>query len=191
MEKEKGRNSNLKNNKILQEKLKKIFLNREKTKLKYTKQEIPDYLKYHSDDSDSFESTGLRKSKLLKKENNIINIKDKNLKPNVSDKKSLPNNKLILEENNEKIKNNGSKKEIKDLKNEEDKIKINESYNTDLNNKDFLEKNLIENKEIISDKSYPKNNDEIKKDLIGSYKEDLIQEEENKIINKNEIKIEK
>ena len=190
LEKEKGRNSNLKNNKMLQEKLKKIFLDREKTKLKYTKQEIPDYLKYHSDDSDSFESTGLRKSKLLKKENNIINIKDKNLKPNVSDKKSLPNNKLILEENNEKIKNNGSKKEINDLKNEEDKIKINESYNTDLNNKDFLEKNLIENKEIISDKSYPKNNDEIKKDLIGSYKEDLIQEEENKISNKNEIKIE-
>ena len=187
LDKEQESCSNLRNNKVLQEKLKKIFLNREKTKLKYTKQEIPDYLKYHSDESDSFESSGLRKSKLLKKENNI-NL-DKNMQQNVSDKKYLQNKKLLLMEN-EKIKNDDSKKEIKDLKNEEDKIKINESYNTDQNNKDYTEKNLVENKEVKSDENYLINNDDIKKNLIKNYKEDLIKGEENKLNIQNEIKIE-
>ena len=162
LETDQNNRCNLKDNKVLQEKLKKIFLNREKSKLKYTKQEIPDYLKYHSDESDSFESTGLRKSKLLKKENNIININN-NLNPNISEKKFLPNNKTRLEENKEKS--------------QEDKIKINNENNINLNNKDCRDKNLIENMEVKSEKSNI-NNDEIKKDLIKSYNDDFIQKEE-------------
>jgi hypothetical protein len=61
---------------LLQEKLKKIFINRDRSKFQYTKQEIPDNLKYHSDDSDSSES-GLRKSRIFKKE--FLENKNSNL----------------------------------------------------------------------------------------------------------------
>ena len=59
--------SPIKDNVELQEKLKKIFMNRDKLKFQYTKQDIPDNLKYHSDDSDSSDISGLRKSKISKK----------------------------------------------------------------------------------------------------------------------------
>ena len=55
-----------KDNSTLQEKLKKIFINRDKLKFQYTKQDIPDNLKYHSDDSESSDLSGLKKSKILK-----------------------------------------------------------------------------------------------------------------------------
>ena len=61
----------LKDKSALQEKLKKIFMNRDKLKFQYTKQEIPDNLKYHSDDSESSDISGLRKSKISKKNNSI------------------------------------------------------------------------------------------------------------------------
>ena len=89
--------SPFRNNLVLQEKLKKIFLNREKIKFQYTKQEIPDYLKYHSDDSDTSENIELRKN-----ENN--NKKESNLISNISDKKYIENKK-------EKIKTDGQKNE--------------------------------------------------------------------------------
>ena len=53
----------------LQEKLKKIFMNRDKLKFQYTKQDIPDNLKYHSDESESSDISGLRKSKKSKNDN--------------------------------------------------------------------------------------------------------------------------
>jgi len=59
--------SPLKNNSTLQEKLKKIFLNRDKLKFQYSKQEIPDNLKYNSDDSESSDISGLRKSRKSRK----------------------------------------------------------------------------------------------------------------------------
>ena len=70
--------SPFRNNLVLQEKLKKIFLNREKIQFQYTKQEIPDYLKYHSDDSDDSENVEFRKKENdIKKESNLIaNISD-------------------------------------------------------------------------------------------------------------------
>ena len=61
-----------KNNTALQEKLKKIFMNRDKVKFQYAKQEIPDNLKYHSDESDMSENDELRKSKASKKKSPII-----------------------------------------------------------------------------------------------------------------------
>ena len=78
-------NSPVKDNLALQEKLKKIFMNRDKLKFQYTKQDIPDNLKYHSDDSDSSEVSGLRKSKISKKIINylMIKIKKMNLKQQI------------------------------------------------------------------------------------------------------------
>ena len=72
--------SPFKDNPALQEKLKKIFMNRDKLKFQYMKHDIPDNLKYHSDDSDSSDVSGLKKSKILKKNNsknwekNLYNI---------------------------------------------------------------------------------------------------------------------
>ena len=174
------------NNLILQEKLKKIFLNREKAKLKYTKQEIPDYLKYHSDDSDSFESTGLRKSKLLKRENNIIDLNNKNLIVNVSDKKYVTNNKIRLEEADTKINLEKYSKIKNDKQLEEDTIKINNENNIDLENNNNEIDNKIENIKIKPENINEKENIEIKNDLIKSHDEEIIKTEE---INHNENKI--
>ena len=69
-DKNQNSHSPFKNNLLIQEKLKKIFLNRDKIKFKYTKQELPDNLKYHSDDSDNSEEFGIRHSKILKEKNN-------------------------------------------------------------------------------------------------------------------------
>ena len=63
-----------KDNSTLQEKLKKIFMNRDKVKFQYTKQDIPDNLKYHSDDSESSDISGLKKSKISKKKMKITQI---------------------------------------------------------------------------------------------------------------------
>ena len=48
IEKSQNDNSTFKTNTALQEKLKKIFMNRDKVKFQYEKQDIPDNLKYHS-----------------------------------------------------------------------------------------------------------------------------------------------
>ena len=69
-------NTTTKKNSILQEKLKKIFLVREKMKYEYNKQEIPENLKYHSD-SDSSEMSEL-KNNTNQKENNNNNISRNN-----------------------------------------------------------------------------------------------------------------
>ena len=61
----------VKDNSRLQEKLKKIFMNRDKVKFQYSKQDIPDNLKYHSDESETSEISALRKSKI--KNNNANN----------------------------------------------------------------------------------------------------------------------
>ena len=68
----------------LQKKLKFIFNEvREKGKYEYNKQEIPENLKYHSDESDSSEMSGMKKSILSKKADNSLNnnndINNKNI----------------------------------------------------------------------------------------------------------------
>ena len=79
LDKNNERNSPNKKNLELQEKLKKIFLiDRDKLKFQYTKQYIPDNLKYHSDDSDGSEISGSRKSKISKKKDELF--KDNNEK---------------------------------------------------------------------------------------------------------------
>ena len=103
---QKNQNS-IKSNK-LQEKLKKIFLEREKAKYKYNKQLIPEQLKYHSDDEESNLGD--------KKDNNEKNIQIKT-NDNIFNNK---NSKINLNNDNNNDKN-------EDKKNEEDKIKIMEN----------------------------------------------------------------
>ena len=64
---EQNNNIPAKNKTALQEKLKKIFMNRDKVKFQYAKQDIPDNLKYNSDESEDSENDLLRKSKVSKK----------------------------------------------------------------------------------------------------------------------------
>ena len=71
--------------------LKKIFLNRDKLKFQYTKQDIPDNLKYHSDDSETSEVSGLRKSKISK----VNNINDNNQNLNIYTNREAENNSKL------------------------------------------------------------------------------------------------
>ena len=81
IEKSQNDNSTVKTNTALQEKLKKIFMNRDKVKFQYEKQDIPDNLKYHSDESETSENEELRKSKPSRKKTPIISgtKKDKDI----------------------------------------------------------------------------------------------------------------
>ena len=100
-----NKNDNIpaKNNTALQEKLKKIFMNRDKVKFQYAKQEIPDNLKYHSDESDMSENDELRKSKASKKKSPMIS----------SSKKDKD---IVYSKQRESITKSSNKKQISDLR---------------------------------------------------------------------------
>ena len=141
--------SPFKDNPALQEKLKKIFMNRDKLKFQYMKHDIPDNLKYHSDDSDSSDVSGLRKSKILKKNNIIIseqNENDKKCEINNSNKKlkSISIKDNINEGSNHKqslnIKSNEKDSEKKD------NISIGNEYIKNIDKKEEKTKILNKNK---------------------------------------------
>ena len=172
-ERNKSGGSPLKDNLTLQEKLKKIFINRDKVNFQYPNQEIPESLKYNSDDSESDDLTGLRKS---------INSKNSN-KKEINDtkgrKKSSFNNRNSNEtkkveqdggltfspplpaafEGEEKIKKNEERRKFISY-NEEEKTKSNEKnssnkfeggnykYNNKWNNKEAKEKQDDENNDF-------------------------------------------
>ena len=69
IERSKDGDSPLKDNLTLQEKLKKIFMNRDKLNVQSSIQDIPESLKYNSDDSDDDDISKLRKSNNSKKSN--------------------------------------------------------------------------------------------------------------------------
>ena len=81
IERSKADGSPLKDNLTLQEKLKKIFMNRDKLNVQPLIQDIPESLKYNSDDSDDDDISKLRKSnnskKSNKKEKNVTNEENK------------------------------------------------------------------------------------------------------------------
>ena len=127
----------------LQKKLKFIVNEvREKGKYEYNKQEIPESLKYHSDESDSSQASGMKKSIISKKAGKALNnneIDNKNLIPfkmQISDrinenqaeklrksKKSKEGNNLSSINSNKKFNgNNSNKKNINDF-NEENNLK--------------------------------------------------------------------
>ena len=141
----------------LQKKLKFIFNEvREKGKYEYNKQEIPENLKYHSDESDSSEVSGMKKSNMSKKadKNNNNDNKDNNdtdskninsYKRQISDrnsdrqsgkikksKKSKEGSGLVSVGSRKKSSNNNSDNKNKEITefNEEDNIqKIKEEEN--------------------------------------------------------------
>jgi hypothetical protein len=95
IERSKDSGSPLKNNITLQEKLKKIFMNRDKLNVQSSIQDIPESLKYNSDDSDDDDISILRKS---------INSKKSNKKEN---------NNFIRESKQNQINNSNSNKKGK------------------------------------------------------------------------------
>ena len=139
----------------LQKKLKFIVNEvREKGKYEYNKQEIPENLKYHSDESDSSEISGMKKSNLTKKvdknnndnkENNDIENKNKNsYKRQISDrnsdrqsgklkksKKNKEGNSLSISSRKKSSNNNSDNKskEITDFIEEDNIQKIKEEEN--------------------------------------------------------------
>ena len=130
-----------KSNTALQEKLKKIFMNRDKVKFQYAKQDIPDNLKYHSDESETSENEELRKSKASKKKTPLISStkKDKDIiysKQRESIKKS---NKKQLSElklsnsRNEKKKIDFDEKNPSEFKNDENIMSLTKDENIKYN----------------------------------------------------------
>ena len=195
-------NSPQKDNLALQEKLKKIFMNRDKLKFQYTKQDIPDNLKYHSDDSDSSEVSGLRKSKISKKNNDLFKEKIKENELKTTNKKSNRNsinndnnvenenkkdNSNKKEENAKSIKKSDEKKKFNSYnissnsnnnrKEEEEKTKINnydkKRFHFDENNNDNQEENR-ENEETVNNLEIDNENkkDEEKKNLLQKFEKD-------------------
>jgi Dullard-like phosphatase family protein len=187
IEKNQPNNSPFKDNTVLQEKLKKIFLNRDKMKFQYTKQELPENLKYHSDDSDASDSPGLLKSKLLKKENN--KEKENNLIVNISEVKSEQINKESIENNNEKKNLNEEKfKDIDNIKDENiispiDINKVNEFDSPQISN--IISKKNGYNSEKILESNNDKN--KITSNLISKV-EQRINDKTNENEDKNNIK---
>ena len=187
IEKNQPNNSPFKDNTVLQEKLKKIFLNRDKIKFQYTKQELPENLKYHSDDSDASDSPGLLKSKLLKKENN--KEKENNLIVNISEVKSEQINKESIENNNEKKNLNEEKfKDIDNIKDENiispiDINKVNEFDSPQISN--IISKKNGYNSEKILESNNDKN--KITSNLISKV-EQCINDKTNENEDKNNIK---
>ena len=214
--KKKSNNYDTKKNSALQEKLKKIFMVREKGKYEYNKQEIPENLKYHSD-SDSSEISELRNSKKLKVNNNNINSTNNNqigsrisekrnksgfsrkelLFNNKNNKKEIKNNEKSSEEENNspnlpKITNN-VKKEITPIIEEKNNQKKEKKFNNF--NKKILDNFINEmNKTEITEKDENNHNTEIQKNEKSEKKpgksaaiKDIIEKLKAKKIEKEEI----
>ena len=140
-------------------------MNRDKLKFQYTKQDIPDSLKYHSDDSDSSEVSGLRKSKILKK-NNIItpdnNSKDYEKEDNLSNKK---HKSQTIKNINEDSFNHKPYTNIKNIRADSQKNEYLPCENRNNDNQDkednskFIQKNDKKKEEIIFNSQNINNNE--------------------------------
>ena len=174
----KNDNSNFKTNTSLQEKLKKIFMNRDKVKFQYAKQDIPDNLKYHSDESEESENGESRKSKVSKRKSPLVSStkKDKSIvyskqRENTKSSNRKQNSELKLsnsrnEKNDDNFEENGpsafdndekvtsvTKDEVIKYPNQERKISNNEGENKKSNKKNSAnkyERSRIQNKYSIT-----------------------------------------
>ena len=115
MEKNNIDETSIKNNTSIQEKLKKIFMNRDKLKFQYTKHDIPENLKYNSDDSESSDISALRKSKISKKNNFNNNNSNNKLYTYRENQQSSKKHKMSIGSN---ISNSNNKRKQSDLKDE-------------------------------------------------------------------------
>ena len=165
---------NIKTNSVLQEKLKKIFLDREKRKFEYNKQEIPENLKYHSDSTSS--------DKEMKNENN----KKCNEAKKICVMKRHNSNMLKnLKEND--IKTVNYKDKVNNSPNNEDNIS--KDNNQKLNNKRIKSFNqkIIDNYLTEITKKEKDENDEKKQNKKTAVLKDIIEKLKTKKIEKNEL----
>ena len=176
---------NIKTNTVLQEKLKKIFLCREKRKYEYNKQDLPENLKYHSDSTNS---------DLEKKEKEKENTQNKKISVIKRQKSTVLNINQTSKENNNEINN---KQKLKEKKTKSFNQKIIDNYLNDVNKeknekkntalKDIIEK--LKAKKIEKDELFKKEKEqrikEISKKIDERKNEREKLKEEKNINNKN------
>ena len=178
---------NIKTNTVLQEKLKKIFLCREKRKYEYNKQDLPENLKYHSDSTNS---------DLEKKEKEKENTQNKKISVIKRQKSSVLNINQTSKENNNEINN---KQKLKEKKTKSINQKIIDNYLNDINKeknekkntalKDIIEK--LKAKKIEKDELFKKEKEQRIKEISKKIderkneREKLKEEKNNNINNKN------
>ena len=139
---------------IIQEKLKNIFLEREKAKLKYNKQSIPEQLKYtSSEDEDSYSKE-------------IINIDKKNTNNENGNNNTLVKNNIINEKKEEikEVKKNEAKLDEENKKIEQIKAnnenKIEDESKEKIENKKEINNTNIDNNKINDEKPFTRRNKE-------------------------------
>ena len=176
---------NIKTNTVLQEKLKKIFLCREKRKYEYNKQDLPENLKYHSDSTNS---------DLEKKEKEKENTQNKKISVIKRQKSTVLNINQTSKENNNEINN---KQKLNEKKTKSFNQKIIDNYLNDINKeknekkntalKDIIEK--LKAKKIEKDELFKKEKEqrikEISKKIDERKNEREKLKEEKNINNKN------
>ena len=178
---------NIKTNTVLQEKLKKIFLCREKRKYEYNKQDLPENLKYHSDSTNS---------DLEKKEKEKENTQNKKISVIKRQKSSVLNINQTSKENNNEINN---KQKLKEKKTKSFNQKIIDNYLNDINKeknekkntalKDIIEK--LKAKKIEKDELFKKEKEQRIKEISKKIderkneREKLKEEKNNNNNNKN------
>ena len=111
----KNDDSTIKNKTALQEKLKKIFMNRDKVKFQYAKQDIPDNLKYHSDESEESENNELRKSKASRRKTPLISSTKKEKEIIYSKRKESNKSSQKRKSSEKKLSNSRNDKTIGDF----------------------------------------------------------------------------
>ena len=138
--------SNLNKSQILQDKLKKLFFEREANKYKYNIVKIPDNLKYTSDNSNSSSPKTSEKKSKLNKDTDVnkekLLIEDKNI---IKDNERINMEKDISVKNDLEI-NNNDKKETKNF--EEEKKTENLDNKSNLNNNSINKSDNIQNNSI-------------------------------------------
>ena len=175
----------------LQKKLKYIVNEvREKGKYEYNKQEIPENLKYHSDESDSSLSRTLNNKAIKNKSNHKNSVNNNSNKLDLSEKNSEKQSIKIRKSKNSKdnsiISSTSSKRRIKNNNNTNDNK--NENIITDFTLENNQNKNVKENNnENIEEEK--KDNKNLKlKNLLENKKDILLKKEQEQKEQKNDQK---
>ena len=182
------------NETIALEKISNILLDKKKENLKYNKQEIPEGLKYNSDEDDSSNSKDNNENKNKINNNNLkenndskekeLNekneeIKDKIIEEDKKSYKSLLLKKLINSEDDEDYEDKNQKKEIiKENKEDNKNMKEENIEQNEILDKENIDdkKELNENKERYTSKTY------LRQIEISKFSEDKREKEKNNIL---------
>ena len=177
------------NETIALEKISNILLDKKKENLKYNKQEIPERLKYNSDEDDSSNSKDNKINNNDLKENNNSKekelnekneeIKDKIIEEDKKSYKSLLLKKLINSEDDEDYEDKNQKKEIiKENKEDNKNMKEENIEQNEILDKGNIDdkKELNENKERYTSKTY------LRQIEISKFSEDKREKEKNNIL---------